>query len=90
MKQWYFPQLENFKPEKGFETKFNVHHDGIDYLHIWKITDVVSLKKISIEWKYAGYSGNSLVSFELFPEGNKTRLILTHEGIKIVHAREVS
>src|SRR4030095_523220 len=23
MKQWYFPQLENFKPEEGFETEFN-------------------------------------------------------------------
>jgi len=82
MKQWYFPQLETFQPEKGFETKFNVHHEGKDYLHIWKITDVVPMKKISLEWKYAGYPGNSLVSFELFPEGNKTRLVLTHEGIE--------
>jgi len=82
MKQWYFPQLETFQPEKDFETKFNVHHEGKDYLHIWKITDVVPMKKISLEWKYAGYPGNSLVSFELFPEGNKTRLVLTHEGIE--------
>jgi len=81
MKQWYFPQLENFKPEKGFETQFNVHHEGRDFMHIWKVTEVMPLKKISLEWKYAGYPGNSLVSFELFPEGNKTRLVLTHEGI---------
>ena len=50
-------------------------------MHIWKVTEVMPLKKISLEWKYAGYPGNSLVSFELFPEGNKTRLVLTHEGI---------
>jgi len=82
MRLWYFPQLENFQPEKGFETQFNVHHEGKDFLHIWKVKDVVPMKKISIEWKYECYPGNSLVSFELFPRGNKTRLLLTHEGIE--------
>ena len=81
MKQWYFPQLETFQPEKGFETKFNIQHEGKDFLHIWKVIEVMPMKKISLEWKYAGYPGNSLVSFELFTEGNKTRLVLTHEGI---------
>jgi len=82
MKQWYFPQLEKFKPEAGFETEFNVHHDGKDFIHIWKIKEVISLKKISVEWKYGGYPGKSLVSFELFAHGNKTKLILTHESIE--------
>jgi uncharacterized protein YndB with AHSA1/START domain len=82
MKLWYFPQLQDFKPEKGFETQFNVHHEGRDFLHLWKVKEVMPLKKISIEWKYAGYPGNSLVSFEIFPEANKTRLVLTHEGIE--------
>jgi len=81
MKQWYFPQLENFKPEEGFETQFNVHHEGKDFLHIWKVKEVVPAKKISLEWKYAGYPGNSLLSFELFPDETKTRLVLTHEGL---------
>ena len=40
------------------------------------------MKKISVEWKYGGYPGNSLVSFELFSQGNKTKLKLTHEGIE--------
>ncbi|HEV8507163.1 MAG TPA: SRPBCC family protein [Chitinophagaceae bacterium] len=82
MRVWYFPQLENFKPEKGFETQFNVHHEGKDFMHLWKVKEVMPLKKISIEWKYAGYPGSSLVSFELFPEGNRTRLVLTHEGVE--------
>jgi uncharacterized protein YndB with AHSA1/START domain len=82
MKQWYFPQLENFKPEEGFETEFNVHHEGRDYLHIWKVKQVVPLKKISVEWSYGGYPGNSVVSFELFAQGDKTKLVLTHEGIE--------
>jgi uncharacterized protein YndB with AHSA1/START domain len=82
MRVWYFPQLENFKPEKGFETQFNVHHEGKDFMHLWKVKEVMPLKKISIEWKYAGYPGSSLVSFELFSEGNRTRLVLTHEGVE--------
>jgi uncharacterized protein YndB with AHSA1/START domain len=82
MKQWYFPQLTDFKPEAGFKTEFNVHNKGQDYLHIWKVRDVIPLKKISVEWKYGGYPGNSLVTFELFEQGPKTKLVLSHEGIE--------
>ncbi|WP_394800131.1 SRPBCC family protein [Mucilaginibacter roseus] len=32
-------------------------------------------------WTYQGYPGNSEVIFELFPEGEKTRLRLTHSGL---------
>jgi uncharacterized protein YndB with AHSA1/START domain len=82
MRQWYFPQLENFKAEENFETQFNIHHEGKDYLHVWKVKEVIPMEKISVEWKYGGYPGSSLVSFELFPGGDKTKFILTHEGIE--------
>ena len=39
-------------------------------------------KKIAYSWRYAGEEGDSLVTFELFPEGDKTRLKLTHEGLE--------
>jgi hypothetical protein len=32
--------------------------------------------------KYGGHSGDSVVSFELFDEGGKTRLRLTHVGLQ--------
>ena len=39
MKQWYF-DLEEFKPEIGFEFKFKGgHEDGIQYQHICEITE---------------------------------------------------
>jgi uncharacterized protein YndB with AHSA1/START domain len=82
MKQWYFPMLESFKPEVGFETSFNVSHGGNNFLHIWKVTEVVPGKKIAYSWKYGGYPGGSVVTFELFPEGNQTKLRLTHEGLE--------
>lgn len=82
MKQWYFPMIESFKPEVEFETQFNVRHEEKDYLHIWKVTEVVPGKKITYSWKYGEYAGDSFVTFELFPEGNKTKLRLTHMGLE--------
>lgn len=81
MQQWYFPMLEEFEPEVGFETRFDVPHNGGVFVHIWKVTEVIPERKISYEWKFGGYPGDSLVSFELFPEGDATRLVLTHTGV---------
>lgn len=82
MRQWYFPSLEEFEPEIGFETRFDVPHDGKVFLHIWKVTEVIPNRKISYDWKFGGYPGNSAVSFELFDEGGKTRIVLTHAGLE--------
>jgi len=82
MRQWYFGPLNSFKPEVGFETQFTVRHNEKDHLHIWKVTQVVPGKKIAYNWKYGGKPGESSVSFELFPEGNKTKLKLAHEGLE--------
>jgi uncharacterized protein YndB with AHSA1/START domain len=82
MKQWYFPMLESFEPVVGFQTEFNVRFEGKDHIHIWKVTEVIPNKKISYEWRYGGFEGNSLVTFELFSEGNATRLRLTHAGLE--------
>lgn len=82
MRQWYFPILTEFEPEVGFETRFDVNSNGKTCSHIWKITEVVPGEKISYEWKYDGYPGNSLVSFELFNNDGKTRIVLTHEKLE--------
>lgn len=81
MKKWYF-DLEEFKPQKGFEFKFYGGTEQKQYLHICKITEVVPEKKLTYSWRYDGYQGESFVTWELFPEGDKTRLKLTHEGLE--------
>lgn len=81
MKQWYF-DLDDFKPEVGFEFQFEGGKDGNCYLHLCKITEVVPGKKITYSWRYDGYEGNSFVTWELFEDGNKTRLRLTHAGLE--------
>ena len=82
MKQWYF-DLAEFKPEVGFEFSFyGEGKQGEKFLHLCTITDVVKNKKLRHSWRYEGYEGNSFVTFELFDEGEKTRLKLTHEGLE--------
>ena len=82
MQQWYFPMLTEFEPEIGFETRFDVVQGEKVFVHIWKITEVEPGKKISYEWKFGGYPGNSVVTWELFPLGDQTKLILTHTGLE--------
>jgi uncharacterized protein YndB with AHSA1/START domain len=80
MREWYF-DLKEFKAGIGFEFEFVVEHEGNTYHHLCKVTEVIPQKKIAYTWRYKGVPGNSLVTFELFPEGDKTRLKLTHTGI---------
>jgi len=82
MKKWYF-DLSEFKAEPGFEFQFyGEGREGEKYLHLCKIIDVIKGKEISYSWRYDNYEGNSVVTFELSEEGNKTRLRLTHKGVE--------
>lgn len=81
MKQWYF-DLAEFKPEVGFTFQFYGGTPEYQYLHVCIITEVIPGKKLSYSWRYDGYVGNSVVSFELFPEGDQTTLKVTHKGLE--------
>ena len=79
MKKWYF-ELSDFKPEAGFEFQFKGSgSDGTEYLHLCKITEVIPNKKHTYSWSL---QGKSYVTFELFDEGDKTKLKLTHAGLE--------
>lgn len=85
MKQWYF-DLAEFKAETGFEFSFTGGTEENSYVHLCKVTEVVPGKKLQYSWRYEGYEGNSFVTWELFAEGDQTRLKLTHEGLEIFPA----
>lgn len=82
MKQWFFENIPNFKAEIGFETQFNVKAPSRDFLHQWKIIEVIPNKKIVYNWKYENISGEGKVTFELFEENNQTKLVLTNVGLE--------
>jgi uncharacterized protein YndB with AHSA1/START domain len=82
MRQWYFDNVPSFKPEIGFETQFTVTSVDRDFPHRWKVTEVIPLKKISYNWKYDGYEGDSQVTFELSENNNQATLKLTHQVLE--------
>lgn len=81
MKKWYF-DLKEFKAEKGFKFQFVGGPPERQYVHLCEITEVIKEKKLSYSWCYEGYEGYSVVTFELFENGNQTTLKLTHIGIE--------
>ncbi|NNM94992.1 MAG: SRPBCC domain-containing protein [Bacteroidia bacterium] len=79
MRQWYF-NVSAFKPKAGFEFTFEGPVNGKAFTHRCRVTAAEAYKKLAYIWKYEGHSGESLVTFELYPGGNTTRIKLTHSG----------
>ncbi len=81
IKQWSF-DISEFAPEVGFEFKFYGGDESVKYLHRCKITEAIPNRRLAYTWRYEGYAGDSLVTFDLFAEGDKTRVRLTHAGLE--------
>lgn len=80
MREWYFPQLQEFEPVLG--AKFQFFNDGSAYQKEWIVSQVVTGRKLAHTWSYKGYPGHSEVSFDLSVEGNQTRFKITHTGLE--------
>jgi uncharacterized protein YndB with AHSA1/START domain len=80
MKEWYF-DLPGFMAEEGDEFQF-YGGDDKQYLHLCKVVAVIPEKQISYTWRYNGFPGDSLVTFELSPVGENTTLTVTHTGLE--------
>ncbi|BAX81389.1 SRPBCC family protein [Labilibaculum antarcticum] len=81
MQQWFFENIPDFIPEVGFETRFNVDAGERQFMHLWKITEVVPLEKIVYDWRYENISGVGTLSFKLLQEGEQILLRLTNKGM---------
>jgi uncharacterized protein YndB with AHSA1/START domain len=81
IKHWSF-DIREFVPRVGFEFQFYGGDSKTKYLHRCKVTEAVTEKRLAYTWRYEGYAGDSLVTFELFAEGKKTRVRLTHTGLE--------
>ena len=77
MVQWFFDNIPDFKAEIAFKTKFNVKAPSRDFMHLWEVTEVLSLKKLVVNWKYEDCAGNSFVIWELENLGAQTKVKLT-------------
>jgi uncharacterized protein YndB with AHSA1/START domain len=81
LKQWCF-DMNAFKPEPGFEFQFYGEKDGTKFLHLCKVLEAEPQKKMKWLWTYQTVPGETYVTFELFPQGNQTRLLLTHDNLE--------
>jgi uncharacterized protein YndB with AHSA1/START domain len=79
MKEWFFDNIPDFKPEVGFRTQFNVNAPSRYFMHLWEVTKVMPNKMIVTNWRFEELEGNSLVIFELTSIGNKTKLTVTNK-----------
>ena len=81
MAKWYF-DLDEFRPEVGFKFEFiSGPENGFKYNHICEVTEVIFGKKLAYTWRYEGFEGKTLVTFELYEEGGKTGMNFTHSGL---------
>ncbi len=82
MHKWYFDNIPAFEPVVGFETEFNIENEGRNFLHLWRITEVIPGIKIAYGWKFKDYPGDSVVSFGLAEQNKKTTLKVTAEVLE--------
>lgn len=83
MKKWYF-DLSDFKPEPGFTFQFpGQGQKGEQYMHTCTVLQAIPQKKLQYSWAYIGHPGYSILTFQLFEEGDDaTKLRLTHRGLE--------
>ena len=77
MIQWYFDNIPSFDARVGFTTKFAVSSEERKSTHLWKVTEVVPGEKITYNWSYEEYPGNSDLTLELEQGDSETFLKLT-------------
>ena len=81
MQEWFFDLIEEFEPKIGFKTRFALQSGERTFTHLWEITEVVPLQKITNRWRYNEYLGDSSVKFELNEKAGSTLLRLSSEVI---------
>lgn len=81
LNEWFF-KLEDFKATPGFAFSFSGNDNGVKVVHECVVTEVVPMQKLTYSFIYSGYPQKSYVTFVLFPEGDKTKLILTHSELE--------
>lgn len=66
MPKWFFEPITEFRPEVGFETQFTISLDQ-DFVHLWRVTEVVLEKRLRYTFNYEGFDGDALVTWDLEP-----------------------
>ena len=83
MRRWYFAPMEDFRPEVGFVTEFDVTSGDRLFRHHWSVTAVEVGERLTYEWRYPGYPGGPVTTvWRLSEAENGTRLTVTCSGMQ--------
>ncbi len=80
IKEWFFDS-SNFAAEVGCEFDFMGGPPEHQMKHLCKVLDVIPQQRLSYTWRFDGLVGDSVVTFELVPVADGTRLTFTHDGV---------
>lgn len=82
MKEWYFA-INEFKAEPGFEFHFFGGDESCQYYHACKVMEVKESEKLVHTWSYPqNFDAISLVTWEIFAQGDHTMVRLIHNGVE--------
>jgi len=81
MPEWYFAEIEEFRPEVGFESRFVVETDGKEYEHVWRVLKADPPTRVAYTFDYAGIPGSARVDWTLRPTDDGTEVTVVHRGL---------
>jgi len=77
MRKWYFDNIPDFKAEVGFSTQFLVESGERKFLHLWEVIEVIPTSKLVYSWRYEGFAGDAVSSFEVSGHDDSALLRVT-------------
>ena len=77
--KWFHPS-DDYKLEVGHTFHMTGHHEGKDYPHTMTITEIIPERKLGLDWFIEGDAGITKVTYELEPDGDKTKVKVIHSG----------
>ena len=80
--KWFFADIPVFQPKEGFKTSFAVSNEGRTFTHLWTLTEVIPNQKITYNWKYEEWPGDSFVTFEILEKNGQNIVRLSTKVIE--------
>jgi uncharacterized protein YndB with AHSA1/START domain len=82
MPRWFFETIADFNAEVGFETRFSVNNGVRDYVHLWRVTEVIPNKRLAYDWLHPPFTGEGVLVWELDTTPDGTKLKISHRGVE--------
>lgn len=74
--------VDDFRAELGFTFTFvGGAPEDPPFHHTCTVTELIPGQRLTYSWKYDVHPATTYVRWELFPDGEGTRLVLTHRGL---------